>query len=282
MNMPRWPEPARWPRRASRRARSEERGFAPSSDAAGAAIDGARQRSRHSGIGTESSWLGHRSSRLILVALLLVTPPVAGLQPAEPETQEAPGPMARFLQDAKWSLQLGYRLEAVDDAAFAKDALASTLRTVLTLDTAGHRASDANGFGVLLQVEDTSVLGNDRSFANAGSGSSANGVDDRPVVADPEQTSLLQARLEHRSVAGAFSLGRMALTHGDQRFLGPVGWRQHHQTFDAARWLSPTWKWGPTSWQLDAAHLDRVHRITTAREPMSIAGAGTSRTPRRW
>lgn len=188
---------------------------------------------------------------------------------AASEDEPVPGPLTRLMTDTKWSLVLYYRAEMVEDQLFVRDALASTLRTVLTLDTAGHRSPAASGFGVLLQVEDVSVVGNDELFANAGSGSFGNGVTDRPVVADPELTSLLQARVEHRSSAGSFSLGRMEISHGDQRFVGPVGWRQHHQSFDAVRYRSPEWQWGATSWELELAYLDRVHRLTGAREPIS-------------
>ena len=157
------------------------------------------------------------------------------------------------------AVSLRYRIEQSNDDAFNDDALASTLRTTLRLRTKALR-----GFSFLLEAEDVTPVGNDRTYRNLGYGELDNGVRDRPVIADPAITAISQAaaRLERGPVA--FTLGRTKLLIGDQRFVGAVGWRQHHQTFDAADLDASL----PSDWTLRYAFLARAHRITGAGEPM--------------
>lgn len=174
------------------------------------------------------------------------------------EAQE-PATLGQAFRDADVSLGLRYRVEQSDDDAFDDAALASTLRTTLKLQTKAFR-----GFSFLLEAEDVTAVGNDRTYRNLGYGGLDNGVRDRPFIADPALTAINQAaaRLERGPVA--FTLGRTELLIGDQRFVGAVGWRQHHQAFDAAALDASL----ASDWTLRYAFLDRAHRITGAEEPM--------------
>ena len=171
-----------------------------------------------------------------------------------------PATLGQAIRDADVSVGLRYRVEQSDDAAVVNAAVASTLRTTLKLETKAWR-----GFSFLLEAEDVTPVGAERSYRNLGYGSLDNGVRDRPVIADPALTAINQAaaRLERGSVA--FTLGRTELLIGDQRFVGAVGWRQHHQAFDAAALDA---QFG-ADWSLRYAFLDRAHRITGAEEAMS-------------
>ena len=124
------------------------------------------------------------------------------------------------------SVNLRYRYEFVDDAAFDLGAHASTLRTAL-----GYRTLPFKGFSFFVQAQNVTAIGNDK-FNNRGASSLANGIADRPVVADPSQTRMQQAYLRVEAFDSAFDLGRREVFYGDHRFVGDVRWRQNYQAFD--------------------------------------------------
>jgi hypothetical protein len=115
----------------------------------------------------------------------------------------------------------------VDDASFDDDAHALTLRTAF-----GYRTAPFKGLSLFLEAENVQHLGAEH-FNNRGGGRLANDVRDRPVVADPDLTRMQQAYLRVEAFDTAVDLGRREIAYGDHRFIGDVGWRQNHQTFDA-------------------------------------------------
>lgn len=205
--------------------------------------------------------------RRFLISLALSA--TAGMAPGlaqgdrESENQEnapqEPATPGQAIRDADVSVGFRYRIEQSDEDAFDDDALASTLRTTLTLQTKAF-----HGFSFLLEAEDVTPVGNDRTYRNLGYGGLDNGVRDRPVIADPALTVLNQAAAKLERGPVAFTLGRTKLLFGDQRFVGAVGWRQHHQALDAAALEVAL----ASDWTLRYAFLDRAHRITGAEEPM--------------
>lgn len=129
------------------------------------------------------------------------------------------------LQQSKVSANFRYRLEHVDQDNALDDAFASTLRSRLTVTT-----GKAYGFNALVQLDNVSLLGNDNY------NSTYNGKTGYSVVADPKGTDINQALLSYQSEKGTtFSAGRQLVNHGNQRFLGGVGWRQNEQTLDGYR-----------------------------------------------
>lgn len=183
----------------------------------------------------------------LLVALFLLAPAVPNGLAAE----EASGLREAFAA-GEVQLDLRYRLEHVDDDIAPQDALASTLRSALGFSTARWR-----GFQVVLEAENVTVLGDDEGYRNAGAGSLSNGVTDRAVVADPEITEVNQAFLDWESDGVSVRAGRQEIDLGDQRFVGAVGWRQNHQSFDAVR---ADVELGPRA-GLTVAWLETAHRI---------------------
>jgi len=145
------------------------------------------------------------------------------------------------------NLSLRYRFETVDQDDFDKDANASTLRTLLGYSTMSYK-----GWSFHLQAEDVSYIGHD-AF-----NSTSNGTTDRPVVADPAGTEMTQVLLKYHLEKNEFRLGRQEVNIGDQRFVGAVGWRQHHQTFDAFRFENTALD----KWTFNYSYLDKVRRIT--------------------
>ena len=167
-------------------------------------------------------------SRWILVFLLLA-PVSPALADEEQEEEKKPANLKHALAKGKGSVFFRYRYETVtDDAVGEKRAHASTLRTVVSYETLPFKR-----LNFYIEAENVSVIGNDQLFNNLGAGEKNNGVTDRPVVADPELTAITGAYVQAALPDTTAILGRQEINQDIQRFIGAVGWRQHHQTFDA-------------------------------------------------
>lgn len=139
-----------------------------------------------------------------------------------------------------------YRAEAVDQAGFDRNALASTLRSRITLG-----GTPAPAWSWVVEVDDVRALGADRY------NSTSNGGIRYPVVADPEGTDLNRAALAWRGSDITLRAGRQRIGHGSERFIGGVAWRQNEQTYDGLRL-----RWEPAGGgSLDASYVVSVRRI---------------------
>lgn len=108
------------------------------------------------------------------------------------------------------------------------------------------------------------MIGNDL-YNNAGAGELANGVTDRPVVADPAGTEMQQAYLQRQRGDSLLRLGRQEILLGDQRFVGNVGWRQNHQSFDALTFSDSSLE----KIDLFYGYLDNVNRINGGHQQLA-------------
>jgi len=180
---------------------------------------------------------------LLLIACLaaLAAPPAAA------------GELAAALEATDIAVGLRYRFETVSrDVAQEKDAQASTLRTTLKVSTGTFRHVK-----LVAEVENVVVVGDER-YNNRGAGSLANGLTGYAVVADPALTEFNQAYAEFGSGGDTtVRLGRQEIVLADVRFVGNVGWRQNHQSFDALR---VDHEFNDTV-KLTYAYLDSVRRI---------------------
>jgi hypothetical protein len=173
-----------------------------------------------------------------LAAATPMLPAVAGA--ATPATPAA-------TQGFDWQAQcnLRARYEHVDDAAFAHDADATTLRL-----RAGLHGRFGTHWEALVEGE-----------AIAGAGNYEDGTGKPkvqwPAVTDPQGAELNQAWLRGRTGPVSITAGRQRLLFANQRWIGNSGWRQNEQTFDA---LSSEWQVRPAL-ILRYAWLDRVHRV---------------------
>lgn len=57
----------------------------------------------------------------------------------------------------------------------------------------------------------------------------------RPLIADPENVALYRAQLQYKTGTLTLTAGRQRIALEDERFVGPAGFRQNSQTFDAVR-----------------------------------------------
>jgi hypothetical protein len=189
-------------------------------------------------------------ARFALILAVLVTAALINVVPA-------PGQEAASFTEA-WTkgsliLSLRYRYENVEDEAIDKEAHASTLRTVM-----GWKTQAWKGLGALLSAEVVTSIGND-TYNNAGFGNSRNNVRDRPVVADPVGGDVGELYLwyDHAGSKSFAQLGRAEVNIDDQRFIGAVGWRQHHQTFNTFKLTNRSLERVSFLY----SYLDRVYRI---------------------
>lgn len=183
------------------------------------------------------------------------TPATAG---SDEETSETT--LLDALRGGSTAVRFRYRYEFVADEAFALDAHASTLRTTLRYDTL-----DYHGLSAGVEVENVRPIGGEL-YNNLGEGHLHNGQFGRPVVADPGLTEINQAVLRFTARPGTVAtFGRQEILFDDQRFVGPVGWRQNQQSFDAARLDTDLLPKG----RLTYALLHNVHRITGDVDPLN-------------
>lgn len=193
-----------------------------------------------------------RSIRTVLAIACGVT--AAAALPGAAAADDAPGSAAAWLSEAKLLLNYRLRYEAVDQANFARDAEALTSRIRAGVET-GPVASTR----VLVEAEWVADIV-DRY--NSGT----NGRTGYPTVSDPAATEINRLQLTNTALPGTtIVLGRQRLSLDDERFIGPVGWRQNEQTFDA---LSIAAKLHP-SVTVQAAYIEQVNRILG---PESAAG----------
>jgi hypothetical protein len=124
------------------------------------------------------------------------------------------------------SLNLRYRFETVDSDIPGQDrtALGSTLRTAF-----GYRTGSFHDFQAFFEFEDTANLWDDLYNDLGG-----NGKTEYPVIADPGGSAVNQVYLDYVYQPGTLlRAGRQEIILDNARFVGNVGWRQNHQSFDA-------------------------------------------------
>jgi len=132
------------------------------------------------------------------------------------------------LSNGKFTVQLRYRFELVDQEGIRQKAKASTARFRL-----GYTTEKFAGFSLHADMETIRIIG--REMYN----STDNGKVEYPIVADPKDIELNQAFLSYSGIQGLeFTLGRQRIKLDNDRFIGNVGWRQNEQTYDAFRFSS--------------------------------------------
>lgn len=193
-----------------------------------------------------------------LVLFLLVFQAFSVSAQSQSETAQTATDM---VTEGEVSLAFRYRYEYVDQDSFDRNARASTLKSRLTFKSTQYR-----GLSFLAEVDNVSYIGDD-DF-----NSTDNGNTNYPTVADPKGTELNQAWLKYswQELSGIY--GRQRIHHGNQRFVGGVGWRQNEQTFDGFR---AQWQ-GRNGLIVDYSYVYNVNRLfgpdDTDAQPANLHG----------
>ena len=116
------------------------------------------------------------------------------------------------------------RVESVDQNGKPEKATAATLRGAFQYTT-GEWA------GLQLKAELETVMGIGTEKYN----SSTNGKTQYPVVKDPTGGHFNRLFLFHKGGSYTAGIGRDEIIYDNSRWVGNVGWRQNHQTFNSAK-----------------------------------------------
>ncbi|MCH8499634.1 MAG: alginate export family protein [Marinobacter sp.] len=168
------------------------------------------------------------------------------------QAQNVADSISQALKEGTAEANFRYRYEYVNQEDAGKESHASTLRSRLT-----WTSGTAYGVRGRLEVDNVSSIGTDRY------NSTVNGKPLYAAVPDPVGTDINQAWLSYTLDQAELTYGRQRINHGNQRFLGGVGWRQNEQTYDAARITAKPMD-GVT---LDYSYIWRVHTIFGADSP---------------
>lgn len=173
----------------------------------------------------------------LFIAIFMAMLPVGAMAQSAPDGTSQSRPV----------VELRYRHESVDDAAFAHDADANTVRLRL-----GYRWAFAPGWRAVVTGDRVQAL------ASTHYNSTANGKTQYPTVSDPQSSEFHEAYVGYANDAFEGALGRQIVAFDNQRFFGNSGWRQNEQTFDAATLRYAFDGGGPV---VRYAYLDRVQRV---------------------
>jgi len=148
-----------------------------------------------------------------------------------------------------------YRYENVDQSNLTNEANASTLRLAL-----GYESKSYHGFSGFLQFEGVFALNGDDHYR-----SGENSRTTFPLVADTPTVEMNQAYGQYICPKDPWKTtvrwGRQELTLGNQRFVGPVAWRQDTQTVDGGGVTTTPYNSDGKSLMLGYNYIYRVNRI---------------------
>jgi hypothetical protein len=161
------------------------------------------------------------------------------------------------LSKTKPIVDLRLRVETVDQDPLANDADAKTFRARL-----GFETGKFGNTSLLVEGEAVMPIQNDYRPDPA-----VPTMTTYPVVPDAESYELNRFHITNTSLPGTtLTLGRQRIALDDQRFVGPVGWRQNEQTFDALRVVNKSVK----NLVLDATYFNRANRIFGKDSPQGV------------
>ena len=191
--------------------------------------------------------------QFVLIACTVCLTCIALLGSAEQSRAQDAPTLLDALRSGSTNASFLLRGEGVETSALDKSAGALTLRTQL-----GYEMAPFRGWSGYVEFEAVSAVLGEKRHANAGFGDSNNGVANRPVIADPGGSEMNQGWVRFEKDAYRVTVGRQEIVLSDSRFVGNVGWRQNHQSFDAARVdVSPSDRISGTY-----AFVREAHRIT--------------------
>jgi len=171
-----------------------------------------------------------RKTAAVFVAAIIV----AVLFPLSTLAADDASNLGEALKNGTSLVNLRYRFENVDDDNYDDEGRASTLRVGL-----GYSTKRWKGFSITAEIQSVLNVGMENEHNDKGAGDHWNEVADYPVIADPAVTNFYQGFLSWKfSKNSELKFGRQPILYDNVRFVGNVGWRQLHQSFDALRFTT--------------------------------------------
>jgi len=157
-------------------------------------------------------------------------------------------PVKGAFGETKPIFDMRLRAENVDQDGIANDAHATTLRLRAGFET-------GKAWNTALLVEGEGIVPIQKNYRPD---PMIPTMTTYPVVADAESYEVNRFQLTNTSLPGTtLTLGRQRVALDDQRFVGPVGWRQNEQTFDALRMVNRS----IPNLVIDATYFNKVNRL---------------------
>ncbi len=116
------------------------------------------------------------------------------------------------------------RFEFVDQEGFDDQAMALTLRAAFKYTTAAW-----NGMQLRSELEVVGPIGGDTY------NSTQNGKTQYPIIADPAGGHFNRLFLFHKGEGYEAGYGQDEIIYDNSRWVGNIGWRQNHQTFNSLK-----------------------------------------------
>lgn len=158
-----------------------------------------------------------------------------------------------LVKKGKFSSEIRYRYEHVEQNNALRNAKAHTFRTNFGFETGSYRDFKAMLEGQLVQ-----------HFGDSDYNSFDNGRTTYSAIADPDTTQINQAWVSYSGLPETVvKAGRQGINLDNERFVGTVGWRQNDQTFDAVTVTNGSIE----NLTLQYGFIDNVNRIFTGSTP---------------
>jgi hypothetical protein len=185
---------------------------------------------------------------VLLAAAAAPAVDVSATAPA-PQAESASPSLVEAIVRGKVGADLRYRFEYIDQDGLYQRARASTLRAAL-----GYETDPFWGFSVMGQFAGVTNVGPDDYRIPT---SPSQNKMERPVILDPIGNQVSQAYLKYANPWLLVRVGRQEMALNNARFLSFSGWRQVHQSLDAAHVSLGPWVGAGLSYTF----IGRVNRV---------------------
>ena len=185
--------------------------------------------------------------KLIGVALISALASFSVMAEAEEATS-----LKEAITDGKFSANLKFRWENVNQDNALDDANAYTLRTLV-----GYETKPFHGFSINTQIYGLSPLNDDYNDFKKGDPIASR--KSYSVIADPEDYDFHQVYLQWANAENKVKFGRQQMFLDNWRYIGDVRFRQNWQVFNGLSYVNT----GLSNTTITLAHFEQVKQITT-------------------
>lgn len=198
--------------------------------------------------------MNHKLSSSILIAMAtMYALPAAAAEATQAST------LAEAITDGKFSGNLKFRYENVNQDGFSETGEAWTLRTLI-----GYETKPLHGFSVNAEVYGLSPLNDDYNDLKKGDPIASRKA--YPVIADPEDYDFHQIYAQFKNKEHQVRLGRQSFVLDNWRFVGDIRFRQNWQVMNGLSYINTSL---PKT-TISVGHFEQVKQITTKIQDANI------------